>query len=133
MPPPLSKAPSSPLIISTNNGTSTIPPAPPLPKPSIPKPACENIQIKTLQDIQGRAKTVRIGKVRWPPPLNESETFENELQRRLALQRKIQEEISVLNAALDKTGLKGGVCNQQNENIGMEMLIKENVNKNKNF
>jgi hypothetical protein len=46
-----------------------------------------------LSDLQARAKTVRIGKVRWPPPLKESETFENELQRRLELQRRIQEEI----------------------------------------
>jgi len=32
-------------------------------------------------DIQARAKTVRIGKVRWPPPIKESELFENEIQR----------------------------------------------------
>ena len=32
-------------------------------------------------DIQARAKTIRIGKVRWPPPLKENETYENEVQR----------------------------------------------------
>jgi hypothetical protein len=37
----------------------------------------------SLSDIQARAKTIRIGKVRWPPPLKESETFENEIQRLL--------------------------------------------------
>lgn len=31
--------------------------------------------------LQSRAKTVRIGKVRWPPPLNTNESFESELQR----------------------------------------------------
>jgi hypothetical protein len=31
--------------------------------------------------LQSRAKTVRIGRVRWPPPLNPNETFESELQR----------------------------------------------------
>lgn len=80
------------------------PPPPPLPASiSMMKPSsrlCENIHIKTLQDIQGRAKTVRIGKVRWPPPLKDSETFESELQRRLELQRRIQEEIQALNQAL---------------------------------
>lgn len=38
--------------------------------------------------------------MRWPPALNETETFENELQKRLALQRKIQEEICLI--ALNK-------------------------------
>ena len=62
------------------------PPAPPLP------PLSKQVKA-SLSDLQARAKTVRIGKVRWPPPLRESETFENELQRRLELQRKIHEEI----------------------------------------
>lgn len=35
----------------------------------------------SINDIQARAKTVRIGKVRWPPPIKESELFENEIQR----------------------------------------------------
>ena len=47
------------------------------------------------QVLQSRAKTVRIGKVRWPPPLNTNETFESELQRRLEIQRRIHEEILV--------------------------------------
>ena len=46
-----------------------------------------------LADIQARAKTVRIGKVRWPPPIRESELFESEMQRKLELQRKIHREI----------------------------------------
>lgn len=52
---------------------------------SMPPPAPPIIGLKqvksVLHDLQSRAKTVRIGKVRWPPPLKESETFENELQR----------------------------------------------------
>jgi hypothetical protein len=35
--------------------------------------------------LQSRAKTVRIGRVRWPPPLNPNETFETELQRYVVL------------------------------------------------
>ena len=66
------------------------PPAPPLP------PLIKQVKA-SLSDLQARAKTVRIGKVRWPPPLRESETFENELQRRLELQRKIHEEILTSN------------------------------------
>ena len=53
--------------------TSVIPPAPPLP-PSFKTKA-------PISELQGRAKTVRIGKVRWPPPLKEKETFEKELAR----------------------------------------------------
>ena len=53
---------------------SVIPPPPPLP---IPKLSAKSV----LNDLQARAKTVRIGKVRWPPPLRDTETFENELQR----------------------------------------------------
>ncbi len=57
-------------------GNSIIPPAPPLPPPPPPR------SLKpSLSDLQGRAKTVRIGKVRWPPPLKEKETFEKELAR----------------------------------------------------
>ena len=54
-----------------------IPPAPPLPPPPPPPRHLK----PTLSDLQGRAKTVRIGKVRWPPPLKDKETFENELAR----------------------------------------------------
>ncbi|CAF0887729.1 unnamed protein product [Rotaria sp. Silwood1] len=40
-----------------------------------------------------RAKTVRIGKVRWPPPLNSDEIDQANQQRRLLIHRRIQEEI----------------------------------------
>jgi hypothetical protein len=56
--------------------TEGIPPAPPLPPPL---PA-RNLK-PSLSDLQGRAKTVRIGKVRWPPPLKERESFEKELAK----------------------------------------------------
>jgi hypothetical protein len=68
----------------------TIPPAPPLPQNS------QNSKIvsrPSICDLQARAKTVRIGRVRWPPPLEENESFEKELAKRLEIQRKIQEEI----------------------------------------
>lgn len=58
-------------------GTNGIPPAPPLPPPPPPPRHLK----PSLSDLQGRAKTVRIGKVRWPPPLKEKETFEKELAR----------------------------------------------------
>jgi hypothetical protein len=109
--------PSPVLSTTTTTGQhSYIPPAPPLPQmngnnkqqqvratnttamAANTAAANNDIQMRPIQDIQGRAKTVRIGKVRWPPPLRESETFENELQRRLALQRKIQEEICISTA-----------------------------------
>lgn len=106
MPSHYSALPPTQLIISTpptvngSNAAGSGTPHTPAVSKLASKPLCENVQIKTLQDIQGRAKTVRIGKVRWPPPLKESETFESELQRRLELQKRIQEEISALNAAL---------------------------------
>ncbi|CAF4602738.1 unnamed protein product [Rotaria sp. Silwood1] len=40
-----------------------------------------------------RAKTVRIGKIRWPPPLNAEELDSANQQRRMLVQRRIQEEI----------------------------------------
>ncbi|CAF1240131.1 unnamed protein product [Adineta ricciae] len=40
-----------------------------------------------------RAKTVRIGKIRWPPPLNAEEIDSANQHRRLLVQRRIQEEI----------------------------------------
>ncbi|CAF5071284.1 unnamed protein product, partial [Rotaria magnacalcarata] len=40
-----------------------------------------------------RAKTVRIGKIRWPPPLNAEELDNANQQRRMLVQRRIQEEI----------------------------------------
>ncbi len=47
-----------------------------------PTSQCVLKQLKLPKsDIQARAKTVRIGKVRWPPPIKESELFENEIQR----------------------------------------------------
>jgi len=51
----------------------------------IASPVTSQCVLKQLKlpksDIQARAKTVRIGKVRWPPPIKESELFENEIQR----------------------------------------------------
>ncbi|CAF1199905.1 unnamed protein product, partial [Didymodactylos carnosus] len=42
---------------------------------------------------QQRAKTIRIGKVRWPPALNQEETITTDLDRRTEIQRRIHEEI----------------------------------------
>lgn len=51
--------------------------SPPIPPP-FPLSLLNSNKIPLLKE---RAKTVRIGKVRWPPPLKENETFQNELQR----------------------------------------------------
>ncbi|CAF2153533.1 unnamed protein product [Rotaria magnacalcarata] len=40
-----------------------------------------------------RAKTIRVGKIRWPPPINTDETDHANQQRRLLVQRRIKEEI----------------------------------------
>ncbi|CAF3339033.1 unnamed protein product [Rotaria socialis] len=40
-----------------------------------------------------RAKTIRVGKIRWPPPINTDETDHANQQRRLLIQRRIKEEI----------------------------------------
>ncbi len=54
---------------------------PPIPPP-FPLSLLNTNKIPLLKE---RAKTVRIGKVRWPPPLKDNETFENELQRYLTV------------------------------------------------
>lgn len=77
---------------------STVPPpAPPLPQNY---QQSKIISRPSICDLQARAKTVRIGRVRWPPPLEEKESFEKELAKRLEIQRKIQEEIL---SAVEKT------------------------------
>ncbi len=40
-------------------------------------------------DFQSRAKTIRIGKVRWPPAPNVNLTFEYELQKLVILNSKL--------------------------------------------
>ncbi|CAG0890159.1 unnamed protein product [Cyprideis torosa] len=61
-------ATSSPTKTSPGNRTSFVPPPPP-PRP--PTPPSE--PPPPLLDAMGRAKTVRIGKWRWPPPRTESD------------------------------------------------------------
>lgn len=57
-----------------------VPPAPPLPPP--PKPlTLKPFNVNQVVDLQSRAKTIRIGKVRWPPAPNPTITFEYELQK----------------------------------------------------
>ena len=49
---------------------------PPIPPPLPP------VQTKVSHlDLQSRAKTIRVGKVRWPPAPNVNLTFEYELQK----------------------------------------------------
>ncbi|UJR10303.1 hypothetical protein I4U23_014509 [Adineta vaga] len=40
-----------------------------------------------------RAKTIRIGKIRWPPPLTSDETTDTNEQKQLLIQRRVQNEI----------------------------------------
>ncbi|CAF1023237.1 unnamed protein product [Rotaria sordida] len=53
-----------------------------------------------------RAKTVRIGKIRWPPPLNPEESDNANHQRRMLVQRRIQEEINGGKTIQNETHLK---------------------------
>ncbi|KAJ2939726.1 hypothetical protein O0L34_g17919 [Tuta absoluta] len=54
-----------------SNESSTTGAAPP-PPPPMPPPLHATDEVRGFMDPYGRAKTVRIGKWRWPPPKNES-------------------------------------------------------------
>ncbi|XP_050539166.1 unconventional myosin-XV isoform X10 [Daktulosphaira vitifoliae] len=50
--------------MESNNGKSLVPPPPPMPPPP---DLCDPSEVRPFMDPYGRAKTVRIGKWRWPP------------------------------------------------------------------
>lgn len=54
------------------------PPPPPLPQLELKQ---SKAKLSAADLFQSRAKTVRIGKVRWPPAPNTNLTFEYELQK----------------------------------------------------
>lgn len=58
------------VVQDSKNATGRVP-APPPPPPPSPPPLSPS-QGATYTDVYGRAKTVRIGKWRWPPPRDES-------------------------------------------------------------
>lgn len=57
----------------SNNGCAPPPPPPPMPPP--PDPASDPSGERPFLDPYGRAKTVRIGKWRWPPPKGDNEAL----------------------------------------------------------
>ncbi|XP_073998346.1 unconventional myosin 10A isoform X4 [Rhodnius prolixus] len=64
---------------------STVPPPPPLPPPPEQGDPSET---RPFMDPYGRAKTVRIGKWRWPPPKDQDTTDASFLQFKLKQQRR---------------------------------------------
>jgi hypothetical protein len=97
---------------STQTSTSTI----------IEQPETIPLMInkQSISELQGRAKTVRIGRVRWPPPIDQS--LENQKLKKLEFQRQIQEEI--LTSIEDKPAIIAIV-----EKRIIAKLINEKVNK----
>ena len=85
----IKKSPAKSKITKENTKRSTAksiplapPPAPPPPPPLSPQKPLTFKQTKSIDvDLQSRAKTIRIGKVRWPPAPVQSLTFEYELQK----------------------------------------------------
>ncbi|CAF2388463.1 unnamed protein product [Rotaria sp. Silwood2] len=70
-----------------------------------------------------RAKTVRIGKVRWPPPLNSDEIDHANQQRRMLVQRRIQEEIHG-----NTTIVEQSLITQDHVPIEKQILLSNNNN-----
>lgn len=68
---------------------SVVPPPPPMPPP--PEDPSE---VRPFMDPYGRAKTVRIGKWRWPPPKDDSDT--SFMQFKLKQRRKHSQVITSL-------------------------------------
>ncbi|KAH8240493.1 hypothetical protein KR038_007643 [Drosophila bunnanda] len=75
--PPPPQSPLSPLRMKTTRSSLVVmesppPPAPPPPPPMPPPLECKDpSETRHFLDPYGRAKTVRIGKWRWPPPQDE--------------------------------------------------------------
>lgn len=59
---------------SSSRGISVPPPPPPPPPPSPPPVSPGHGKDAAFPDVYSRAKTVRIGKWRWPPPRDDTET-----------------------------------------------------------
>ncbi|CAF3546374.1 unnamed protein product [Rotaria sordida] len=70
-----------------------------------------------------RAKTVRIGKVRWPPPLSSDEIDHANQQRRLLVQRRIQEEIHGNATVIEKLAIE-----QDHVPLEKKILLSNNDN-----
>ncbi|CAF2391956.1 unnamed protein product [Rotaria sp. Silwood2] len=73
-----------------------------------------------------RAKTVRIGKIRWPPPLNSEELDNANQQRRILVQRRIQEEIHGNKTMPNETHQKS-IINISNEHASISQDRSQTV------
>ncbi|KAF5306868.1 hypothetical protein FQA39_LY00098 [Lamprigera yunnana] len=116
---------------------SSVPPPPPMPPPLDPSDPSE---VRPFMDPYGRAKTVRIGKWRWPPPKDGSNPQAGEDFMHFKLrqnQRKItpnKEQISVVNGyAHANSGAASANLHQQSssewEEIEFDPVVTEKVTK----
>ncbi|XP_054281634.1 unconventional myosin-XV-like isoform X2 [Macrosteles quadrilineatus] len=74
-----------------SNIKSVVPPPPPMPPP--PELGDPN-EVRPFMDPYGRAKTVRIGKWRWPPPKDDNESPFMQMQMKLKQRRKHSQELN---------------------------------------
>lgn len=78
---------------------SFVPPPPPLPPP--PEPG-DPSEVRPFMDPYGRAKTVRIGKWRWPPPKDSDAADPNSfLQFKLKQRRKHSQELNEMEGSVE--------------------------------
>lgn len=81
-----------PLFADTPRMAPAPPAPPPPPPPQIPHTFDSDKGTFTFRDRKGRARTVRIGRVVWPPP-QEQETKQKRDVGRLEIDEKVQKEL----------------------------------------
>ncbi|XP_076764901.1 unconventional myosin-XV-like [Xylocopa sonorina] len=97
--------------LSSSSNNKGVPPPPPMPPPLESHDPSES---RPFLDPYGRAKTVRIGKWRWPPPsdMNESQSQDSFIEfklRQQQQQRKITPQYQEYNQGEGEPSTEGGV------------------------
>ncbi|KAG8264185.1 Belongs to the TRAFAC class myosin-kinesin ATPase super [Homalodisca vitripennis] len=92
----LSELKSRKSSVDSVNIKSVVPPPPPMPPPpELGDPS----EVRPFMDPYGRAKTVRIGKWRWPPPKDDNDT--SFLQFKLKQRRKHSQELNEVDGGVE--------------------------------
>ncbi|KAL1494091.1 hypothetical protein ABEB36_009744 [Hypothenemus hampei] len=107
---------------SNQSRNALIPAPPPMPPPI---DECDPNETRPFMDPYGRAKTVRIGKWRWPPPKDENSNHDNEED---FIQFKMRQKERKLTPSKDQVSNNGSVKTETSidwDEIDFEPAVKE--------